>query len=82
MKNHFHPLLTDIEIPGMDWWTLTHQIKKISPDTPVILMTGSDGYDNLNKFEQDPADQLLIKPFRYEEFKNAIQIARLSISQP
>jgi len=35
--------LTDLEMPIMDGWSLTHCIKERSPNTPVVLMTGGQG---------------------------------------
>ena len=80
-KNRFDLVMTDIEMPGMDGWTLAHQIKDISANTPVILMTGNDEYETRNRFEQSPADQLIFKPFKYREVVNAIQLAEISTLQ-
>ena len=81
MKNRFDLVMTDIEMPAMDGWTLAHQIKDFSTTTPVILMTGMDEYKIRNKFEQSPADQLLFKPFEYREVANVIQLAQISAFQ-
>jgi len=42
LKNPFDLVLTDLEMPIMDGWSLTHCIKERSPNTPVVLMTGGD----------------------------------------
>jgi DNA-binding response OmpR family regulator len=81
-KNRFDLVMTDLEMPAMDGWILAHQIKNISVNTPIILMTGNDECEIRNKFEQSPADQILFKPFKYREVINAIQLAQISILQP
>ena len=42
LKNSFDLVLTDLEMPIMDGWSLSHCIKERSPNTPVVLMTGAD----------------------------------------
>jgi len=43
LKNCFDLVLTDLEMPIMDGWSLTHCIKERSPNTPVVLKTGGEG---------------------------------------
>lgn len=38
-SNTIHAVLTDIKMPNMDGLTMIGEIKKLSPDTPVIVMT-------------------------------------------
>ena len=37
-KNRFDIVITDIEMPGMDGWSLAFEIKKISPNTPFSAL--------------------------------------------
>lgn len=41
----FELVLTDIQMPGMDGWELAFNIKKISTETPVILITGMEKHE-------------------------------------
>jgi response regulator RpfG family c-di-GMP phosphodiesterase len=41
-KENFELVFSDIQMPGMDGWELTANLKKISPETPVVLITGMD----------------------------------------
>ena len=73
MNNRFDFVVTDIDMPGMDGWSLALHIKEKSPCTPAILMTVHGKNDILDKFHQSPADQILFKPFGYNEFEEEIQ---------
>jgi len=41
LKNKFHIVLSDYEMPGMDGVALACSIKKSSPRAPVVIMTGA-----------------------------------------
>ncbi len=41
LTNSFDLVLTDLEMPDIDGWTLALHIKDKSPNTPVVLITGS-----------------------------------------
>ncbi len=43
-KNNFEIILTDIRMPGMDGISLLKHVKKKSPDTQVIMITGHGDY--------------------------------------
>ena len=50
LHRSFDLVLTDLEMPAMDGYILAGHIKRKSPGTPVILLTGSDRETVLNKF--------------------------------
>ena len=39
-QDNFDVVLTDLTMPKMDGWEVARRIKKVSPRTPVILMSG------------------------------------------
>jgi len=73
LKNSFDLVLTDLEMPIMDGWSLTHCIKERSPNTPVVLMTGADKETVWKKVERGSVDSVIFKPFRLEDFKRTVQ---------
>jgi len=75
LKNSFDLVLTDLEMPIMDGWSLTHCIKERSPNTPVVLMTGADKETVWKKVERGSVDSVIFKPFRLEDFKRTVQRA-------
>ena len=65
--------MTDYDMPGMDGITLAHQIKDISPDTMVILMTGHDKSSIIEQIEASRVDLALFKPFDLLEIMQIFQ---------
>jgi len=72
----FGVVLTDFEMPGMDGFTLASTIKRFSPKTPVIMMTGSDQGVIQERMRNGCVDSILSKPFKaediYEKVKSAL----------
>jgi CheY-like chemotaxis protein len=69
----FDLVLTDLDMPDMDGWGLTSCIKKRSPDTPVVLMTGEDRETVLRNVERCPVDSVIFKPFALEDLQRTVQ---------
>jgi len=72
-ENDFDLVLTDLQMPAMDGLTLAGHIKKRSPDTPVILMTGSDKEALLDQEIKKSVDSVIYKPFLMEELQKTVQ---------
>jgi CheY-like chemotaxis protein len=73
IDSSFDLVLTDLEMPMMDGWGLTHCIKARSPNTPVVLMTGADRDTVRKKVERGPVDSVIFKPFRLEDLQRTVQ---------
>ena len=71
-KFPFDLVITDLEMPGMNGWSLASHIKKESPDTPVLMVTGSDE-DLEEKQGEVAADWVMLKPFRWSELNTALR---------
>jgi CheY-like chemotaxis protein len=69
----FDLVITDLEMPGMDGWTLTSRIKGDSPDTPVLVITGSSKVHVMREMKEPSANSVMIKPFRLAELKRTVQ---------
>ena len=78
LANPFDLVLTDLEMPIMDGWSLTNCIKERSPNTPVVLMTGGDRETVWKKVESGPVDSVIFKPFRLEDLQRTVQGALAS----
>jgi len=72
LDRSFDLVLTDLEMPIMDGWRLTHSIKERSPNTPVVWMTGADRETVLKKMKKEPVASVLFKPFRSKELQNTV----------
>jgi CheY-like chemotaxis protein len=73
VERSFDLVLTDLEMPIMDGWGLTHCIKERSPSTPVVLMTGADRESVLEKVKSAPIDSVIFKPFFLDDFQSTVQ---------
>jgi CheY-like chemotaxis protein len=78
LKNSFDLVLTDLEMPIMDGWSLSHCIKERSPNTPVVLMTGADRETVWKKVERGSVDSVIFKPFKLEDLQRTVQGALAS----
>ena len=72
-KNSFELVVTDVHMPGMDGWTLAHRIKEASPNTPIILITGSEKEMILKKIKRNSVNSVLFKPFTLQELEHTVQ---------
>jgi two-component system, NtrC family, response regulator PilR len=73
MESAFDVVLTDLQMPIMDGSKLAHLIKVMSPETPVILLTGTDVETVKEKVKTGPVDSLIFKPFKVDDLQNTLQ---------
>jgi two-component system cell cycle sensor histidine kinase/response regulator CckA len=74
-KSPVHVLVTDLTMPAMDGLTLLRELRKLSPQTRTILMTGYlDGGDMAGR-NVEPPDLVINKPFRPPELLQAVAAA-------
>ena len=62
----FHLIISDIKMPDRSGYEVFRTAKEVSPDTPVILMTGF-GYDphhSIVRASQEGLQSFLFKPFK------------------
>ncbi|MFB0526981.1 MAG: PAS domain S-box protein [bacterium] len=74
VKNeHFNVAFLDIVMPGIPGNIVLEEIKKISPKTKVVMITGKlMSHYLLNKLRQKGASGCIQKPFGIEEIKKAL----------
>ena len=73
VESSFDVVLTDLQMPIMDGSRLAHLIKEISPQTRVILLTGTDMATVKEKVESGLLDSVMFKPFKIDDLQNAVQ---------
>jgi CheY-like chemotaxis protein len=74
-KKRFEFVLTDFQMPGMDGFTLASNIKISSPNTPVIMITGSDESVVQERMGKGCVDRVLFKPFKLEDIYESVEVA-------
>ena len=73
IESWFDLVLTDLQMPIMDGSRLAHLIKEMSPETPIILLTGADMETVKEKVETGPLESVIFKPFKIDDLQNAVQ---------
>ena len=73
LNNSFELVFTDMRMPGMDGWSLARHIKDKSPNTPVVLITGSDRDTVMKTLKGSFVDTVIFKPLSLEEIKKTLQ---------
>ena len=71
-------VIADLAMAGMSGLELARKIKGISPDTPIILVTGWGVDVNGDMLKSAGIDFVLNKPFRLEQLSDLITKIRLS----
>ena len=72
LKNKFDIVLSDYEMPGMDGVALASSVKKSSPGTRVVIMTGA-GKETVFSRKSTAVDKVISKPFTLAEIDETIQ---------
>jgi CheY-like chemotaxis protein len=68
----FGLVLTDLNMPGMDGWSLAERVKKAS-STPVVLITASHKRSVEERLGKSSVDSVLFKPFRVEDLLTVVR---------
>ena len=69
-------VLTDIKMPGMDGIEVLRRIKKIDPETEVIVITGHGDMDSAIQSLQLNASDFIVKPVKDEVLSVALKRAQ------
>ncbi len=73
-------LVTDIKMPGINGMTLLHEVRRIYPDLPVILMTAYGTVEGAVQAMKEGAVDYILKPIKMEEMEILIEKS-LSLSR-
>jgi CheY-like chemotaxis protein len=71
LRNEFDMVLSDYDMPGMDGVALACSKKKVSPRTPVVIMTGV-GRETVLSRKSAAVDEVISKPFTLAEIDELI----------
>ena len=70
-------LLTDMRMPERDGLSLLHEVKRLKPEIPVILITAYGTIESAVSAMKEGATDYLLKPIKMEEVELVIQRALL-----
>ena len=74
LKNSIALVFTDLNMPGMDGWTLASHIKEKSPNTPVVMITGSEKGPVIEKLRESRVDSVIFKPFKLRYIQKTVKV--------
>ena len=72
-KDEFRLVITDVNMPQMSGFEVLGEIKKISPEVPVVLITADGSVDNAVEAMKRGAEDYILKPFSDEAIQLAIR---------
>ena len=72
LKNKFDVVVSDYDMPGMDGVVFACSVKRFSPSTRIVIMTGAGREAVLSK-NGAAVDEVLCKPFTLMEIDETIR---------
>ena len=76
-QNEIHLLITDLKMPDRDGLSLLHEVKRFSPEVPVILITAYGTIESAVHAMKEGATDYLLKPIKMDEVEVVVQRALL-----
>ena len=76
-ENEVNLLLTDMKMPERDGLSLLHEVRRLRPEIPVILITAYGTIESAVNAMKEGAMDYLLKPIKMEEVELAIERAFL-----
>ena len=73
LENPIELVMTDLNMPGMDGFSFASHIKRKSPGTRVVLITGLEKGAVDENLKRGCIDSVLIKPFGLEDLQKTVQ---------
>ena len=70
---HYDLVLTDLKMPGIDGLQVLEEVRKRSPKTVTVMMTGYASVDSALEAIQRGAYEYLLKPTEVEDLKAAVR---------
>lgn len=72
-KGAFEAVITDMRMPGMGGMEVLKTIKKISPESPVILITAYGTVNTAVEAMKEGASDFIMKPFSLEDIEFVVK---------
>ena len=72
-REPFRMVITDVKMPKMSGLEVLKEIRKISPHTPVIMVTAYGTIQNAVDAMKEGASDYILKPFSYEDLESAVK---------
>jgi CheY-like chemotaxis protein len=73
LAERFDVILTDLAMPGMSGLDVARQVRRVHPETPIILVTGWEAGIDVAKMKGAGITDVLYKPFRIEQLTDIVR---------
>ena len=81
-RNFYQAVLTDVRMPGLDGMALLRHVKRLSPTTPVIMLTGHGTVADAVCALKQGAFDYLMKPFSANQLTEVLNKATAGGGSP
>ncbi len=72
-QERFDVILTDLALPDLSGFEVAVRLRRLQPDTPIILVTGWKADLDASRLASSGISQVLYKPFRIEQLTDVVQ---------
>jgi two-component system response regulator FlrC len=72
-KGRFSMVIADVKMPKMSGLEVLKEVKRVSPQTPVIMVTAYGTIENAVEAMKEGASDYILKPFSYEDLESAVR---------
>lgn len=73
LAQKFDIVITDLGMPGMPGWDVIKRLKEVSPQTPVILLTGWANQTDVTRARECGVDTVIGKPISSSELLSTVK---------
>lgn len=70
-----HAVLLDLTMPGMDGAETFERLRQLQADLPVVISSGYASEEVAERFQGNPPNQIIQKPYLLESLREAISLA-------
>src|SRR3972149_11376522 len=74
-EGNYDIVITDVGLPDISGWAVSKKIKNISPQVPIVFITGWGNQLSSSQLKEYGVDFILAKPFKIEEISSIIKKA-------
>ena len=72
-SEHIDLILMDINMPGIDGFETTSEIRKFNSQVPIVALTASDKFEIQKLLEKSSMNDILVKPFEWLDLLHIIE---------